>query len=88
MKNFELFEKYIRGELTKNEKNNFHHKLLEDKEFANKFKIFSEINLFVQTLDKRDLLKKNIKKVTEEYFKNYYNSKLFKIINFNKYKLN
>lgn len=67
-----LFDQYLQGELTVDEKNNFEKQLTEDAEFASAFESFKEMhfqleNKFGQEAE-REIFAENLTRISDKYF--------------------
>lgn len=72
MENQEKFDKYIKGELTTNEKNEFDARLKSDKEFAEEFQLYLLVVRNIQREEEQDCIEfaKAMKGLSKEGLKN------------------
>ncbi|MHC0439805.1 tetratricopeptide repeat protein [Flavobacterium sp. 3-210] len=67
-----LFDQYLEGELTIDQKNDFEKQLAEDAQFASEFETFKSVQLQLQNKfgfeEEREAFKENLNQIAEEYF--------------------
>ncbi|WP_286964881.1 tetratricopeptide repeat protein [Flavobacterium sp. UBA4854] len=67
-----LFDQYLQGELTVDEKNNFEKQLSEDSELASEFESFKEIHFQLENKfgieQQREVFEENLTKISDKYF--------------------
>jgi TolA-binding protein len=75
-----LFDQYLQGELTVDERNSFEKKLSEDPEFASAFESFKTVNLHLETKfgyeKDRKAFKENLKRISDTHFNKKKKSKI------------
>lgn len=76
---YEIIEKYLNGELSSEELNEFNHQLENDKEFKQEVDLYKEINLSLknkyENLEKEEKLKSTLSKLGTKHFQTEKNSK-------------
>lgn len=67
-----LFDQYLQGELTVDEKNNFEKQLSEDVELASEFESFKEMHFQLENKfgqeEEREIFKENLTRISDKYF--------------------
>lgn len=67
-----LFDQYLQGELTVDEKNNFEKQLSEDAELASEFESFKEMHFQLENkfgqVEEREIFKENLTRISDKYF--------------------
>ncbi|MCC9072179.1 tetratricopeptide repeat protein [Flavobacterium sp. F-65] len=67
-----LFDQYLQGEMTAEERNGFEKQLSEDPEFASSFETFKNVNLHLETKfgyeQERAAFKKNLRHISDAHF--------------------
>lgn len=77
-----LFDQYLQGELTVDEKSNFEKQLIEDQELASAFESFKEMHFQLENKfgheQEREVFKENLTRISD----NYFNHKEAKVVSF------
>nr|WP_294785146.1 CDC27 family protein [uncultured Flavobacterium sp.] len=77
-----LFDQYLQGEVTVDEKSNFEKQLIEDPELASAFESFKEMHFQLENKfgheQEREVFKENLTRISD----NYFNDKETKVVSF------